>query len=81
MMRAHKVICVVGLCFNLSEGGKNTAVEEQIPGAGYWYVWGREQDSSCVGISVVTWCIGEKMAVLTIPFLCLHLFFLSYSAA
>lgn len=26
MMRAHKVVCVVGLSFNLSKGGKNTAI-------------------------------------------------------
>ena len=77
MMRPHKVICVVGLSFNLSKGGKNT-VEEEIPGVGCWYVWGREQDSSCIEISAVTWRIAEKMAVLSMPFQCLHLFFVSF---
>lgn len=73
MMRMHKGICVVGLSFNLGKGGKSTTVEEEIPGVGCWYMWGRDQDSSCVETSVVTWCITEKMAVLTTPFQCLHL--------
>lgn len=78
MMRPREVIRVVGLSFNGVKGGKNTTVEEEIPGAGCWYVWGREQDSGCVEISAVTWYITEKMAALIAPFQCLHPFFVLF---
>jgi len=42
MVRPHEIIRVVGLCFILNKGGRNTTVEEEIQGLGCWYMWGEE---------------------------------------